>query len=82
MFYLTRDTRRCYADEYEIYEGHPVKDDEGNWAEHYEVGKLTRLCRNAFHRLVKNVPRLRKGQCVKIKEIKFVLDKPRKRRSK
>ena len=82
MFYLTRDTEERYADSYDVFEGRPFKEDNGNYGDGRESLRLARLCRDAFHRLVKVAPHLRKGQCVEIKEIKFILAKPRKRRSK
>ena len=60
--------------EYKLWEGRPSKDGEGDyWGNSY----LDRFCPREFHKLTTGV-RLRPGQCIEIKEIRFIPKKEKK----
>ena len=65
-----RTSLQGLVDSYNLHEGktRPKKDSDG-W---YEYG--TPLCPEEFHKFVKNI-RLRPGQCIEIREIRFILKK-------
>lgn len=78
--WLTRD--KCYAEiikKYTLFTGNkPIRDVDGDWFSGGPPNNcrvVIEICINEFHDIIGNIPRLRKGQCIEIKSIKFTLPK-------
>ncbi len=78
--WLARDKKSATSfEDYFLYSGNkPIRDIEGYWSSGGSPNNcyyVTEMCMHTFHEVVGNIPRLRKGQCIEIKSIKFTLPK-------